>query len=125
MRQYSCSIVSACVFATTKSSMADKLTRTRHGRLNERGLTATPDQKGVDLDRLFRRALADDGFVFDAPELRIAVPAIERLAVEDGFKPRVIVQRQRLDARATTTTLTTRRAALPLWRARRLTLLSN
>src|SRR5207245_9320881 len=53
---------------------------------------AAPDQKGVELDRLFRRALADDSFVFDAPELRIAVPAFERLAVKDGFKHRVMLR---------------------------------
>src|SRR5262249_49222725 len=88
-------------------------------------LPAAPDQKGVEFDRLFRRALADDGFVLDPPELRIAVPAFERLSIEDGFNPRVIVRRQRLDARAATTTLTTRRAALPLRRACRRALLSD
>ena len=33
------------------------------------GLTAAPDQKRIHLERLFRRAFADDGFVFYAPEL--------------------------------------------------------
>src|SRR5215471_7737498 len=53
------------------------------------GLAAAPNQKCVvPLQRLFRRALADDGFVLHAPENGIAVPSLQALAVEDGFKSR-------------------------------------
>src|SRR5262245_9449774 len=72
-------------------------------------LPAAPDQKSVQFDRLFRRAFADDGLVFYAPELRIAIPSIERLAVKDRFKPRAVVQRQRIDTRPSSL-LPTRRA---------------
>jgi hypothetical protein len=68
----------------------------RYSNFNSKipGLPAAPDEKGVHLDRFFRGAFADDGLVFDAPELRIAVPALERLAVKDRIKARVIGNRQ-------------------------------
>src|SRR5215475_8028777 len=78
------------------------------------GLAAAPDQKCVvPLQRLFRRALADDGFVLHTPENGIAVPSLQALAVEDGFEPRVVIRRQGVDARPATAAA----ARLPLRRA--------
>src|SRR5262245_59391461 len=56
-------------------------------------LAATPDKKRVRLQRHFRRALADDYFILHAPECGIAVPSLQALAVEYGFKPRMVIQR--------------------------------
>src|SRR5262249_46243363 len=78
------------------------------------GLAAAPNQKCVvPLQRLFRRALADDGFILHAPESGIAVPPLQALAVKDGLKSRVIIPRQGPDARPTTAAA----AGLPLRRA--------
>src|SRR5262249_5212923 len=55
---------------------------------------ATPDQKCVLLDRVLLRALADDRVAVDSPERGIAVPALERSAVEDRLEARVIVEHQ-------------------------------
>ena len=49
-------------------------------------LAAAPDQEGVALRRIVLGRFADDRAVFDAPELGIAVPAFERLAVEDRLE---------------------------------------
>src|SRR5262249_14800524 len=61
-------------------------------------LAAAPDEKRVLLDRILLGALADDGVVLGAPERRIAVPALQRPAVEDRVEPAVIVHRQRICA---------------------------
>src|SRR5262249_28940185 len=62
-------------------------------------LASAPDEECIQLQRLFRSALADDGFVLHAPEIRIAFPSFQRLAVEDGFKSRVIIRRQSFNTR--------------------------
>ena len=46
----------------------------------------SPDEKGVSLRRLLGSGLAGNRAVFDAPEVRVAIPALERLAVEEGRK---------------------------------------
>src|SRR5262249_49771597 len=47
---------------------------------------------------LLGRALADDRAVLRAPELRVAVPALQRRAVEDGVEARVLVEHERIGA---------------------------
>src|ERR1017187_7860250 len=52
----------------------------------EIGRTAAPPDEERVLDGLLvGGSLADDGAVFDAPELRIAFPSGQRLAIEDGL----------------------------------------
>ena len=47
---------------------------------------AAPDEKTVRLQGLLRRGFADDFAVLDSPDVRVAVPAIQALAVEDRNK---------------------------------------
>src|SRR6185436_1206790 len=62
-------------------------------------LAAAPDDEGVLLDRVLRRALADQRAALDVPESRVAIPAVHRLAVEDRLEPGVVRRRQRLGPR--------------------------
>ena len=48
-------------------------------------LAVLPDEERVVLDRLVGRGAADDRAVLDAPDVRVAFPAFEVFAVEDGF----------------------------------------
>src|SRR5262245_35235451 len=55
-------------------------------------LLAPPDQEAVQLHHLLGRGLAHDLAVLDAPEGRVAVPPVQRLAVEDRNKAGVVVR---------------------------------
>src|SRR5262249_16922107 len=70
-----------------------------HFQLEVLRLPTAPDHEGIGIDLLLRRALADNRAVLDTPELRIAVPPLQALAVEDLLKAGVILERQWLDAR--------------------------
>src|SRR5205814_10596853 len=61
-------------------------------------LAAAPDDEGVLRHLLVRRALPDDRAVLGAPELRIAVPALERRPVEDRLEAGVLVEDERIGA---------------------------
>jgi len=50
-----------------------------------------PDEEGVFLERRVGNRLAGDRSILDAPKLRVAVPAGQRLAVKDAHEPRVLV----------------------------------
>ena len=50
-----------------------------------------PDQERVALGRILLGGVAGDRAVLDAPELRVAVPAVEVLAVEDRLEARLVV----------------------------------
>src|SRR5262245_3454555 len=65
-------------------------------------LTAFPDQESIGLKRFFGGGFADDLVIFGPPECGIAIPSIERLAIEDRVKPCVIIHDQRLDPRPAT-----------------------
>src|SRR4030095_14049290 len=56
-------------------------------------LAAAPDDEGVFLQRVLGGRLADDCGVLDAPEFRVAVPALQARSIEDRHKARVIVER--------------------------------
>ena len=53
-------------------------------------VSLAPDEERVSLGRLVGRRLAGDRAVLDAPEVGIAVPAVERLAVEERLKSRLV-----------------------------------
>lgn len=72
------------------------------------GLAAAVDEEGVALERVFLGALADDGVVFDAPDLRVAVPVVEG-AIEDGHKSGFVVDDDRVGEALTTATRLGRR----------------
>src|SRR4029450_2466623 len=46
-------------------------------------LFSSPDEEAVQLHHLLGRGLADDLPVLHAPESRVAIPAVQRLAIED------------------------------------------
>jgi hypothetical protein len=50
-------------------------------------LPTTPDEKLIVSELLRPRGVADDFAVLDLPEFRIAIPASEIFAIENGFKP--------------------------------------
>src|SRR5262249_52995974 len=62
---------------------------------------AAPDDESVLHHLPLGCALADDRAPLGAPELRIAVPAFERRAVEDRFEARVITEHERIGAART------------------------
>ena len=57
-----------------------------HVAINDVGIAA----------RILLRGLADDGAVFHAPEFRIAVPALQAHAIEEGLVASVIVEIERV-----------------------------
>src|SRR5262245_11219625 len=61
-------------------------------------LAAAPDDERVLLDRIGGGALTDDGAVLGLPERRIAVPVLERRAVENRGEAGVITDHQRVGA---------------------------
>ena len=65
-------------------------------------LALPPDEERVVLGRLLLGGLAGDRAVLDAPELRIAVPAVERLAVEDRLEAFLRLRRDRRTGRERT-----------------------
>jgi len=58
-------------------------------------LAVLPDQERVPIGRFLRRRLPDDRPVLDAPEIRIARPAFQRLAIEERVVVAVFGGRQR------------------------------
>ena len=65
-----------------------------HFQLEVVRLALAPDEERVALGRVLPRGLAGDGAVFDPPELRVAVPAVQRLAVEDRLEAGVLGPRR-------------------------------
>src|SRR5206468_873260 len=55
------------------------------------GFASAPDQKVVLLQQRGGRDLSDDFPRFSAPVPRVAIPALERFAVEDGYEALVRV----------------------------------
>jgi hypothetical protein len=49
------------------------------------------DEERVATRGLLGRRLAGDNALLDAPEFRVAVPAVERLAVEERLKPGLVI----------------------------------
>ena len=64
-----------------------------HLQLEVAGRASAPNQERVLLDPLLRRAFPDDFPVLRAPELRIAVPARQGLAVENRGESGIVVHR--------------------------------
>ena len=67
--------------------------------------SAPPDEKGVARGGILLGGFAGDGAVLDAPQLGIAVPAFERLAVEDRLEAVVIGRQGRRRAKQRECTL--------------------
>ena len=57
-------------------------------------LAAAPDQEAVFFQRVLGSRLTHDRAAFDAPELRIAIPALQGGSVEDRHEPFVFVERE-------------------------------